>query len=339
MEPQRPPKGGDPASARRWVEEVTGAGVVGVPETVQSLWSGYGRIERLRLEVRAGAPASVILKAVEPPRGMVDHPRGFGTNLSHQRKLKSYGVEHRFYRSYSDQLGEPPGGAPRVARLLGESHRNGDSWLLLEDLDAAGYGGRRQSLEAPELACCLRWLAAFHARYLNSSPTELWDRGTYWHLATRPDELAAIQDDRLRSAAGPLDERLGNAHHRTIVHGDAKVANFCFGANSVAAVDFQYTGGGIGVQDVAYFLGSCLTEEALEVQASDHLDTYFRELRSQLRELQPALDSKPVEEEWRGLWSTCWADFHRFLVGWAPGHWKLSRYSELMLTDALRAFG
>ena len=46
------------------------------------------------------------------------------------------------------------------------------------------------------------------------------------------------------------------------VHGDAKVDNFCVGTGAVAAVDFQYVGGGVGVQDVVYLLASCLDAEA-----------------------------------------------------------------------------
>ena len=71
----------------------------------------------------------------------------------------------------------------------------------------------------------------------------LWPQGTYWHLATRLDELAAIDDAEIRASAQALDAQLAAATFQTILHGDAKEANFCFtrDGRSAAAVDFQYT--------------------------------------------------------------------------------------------------
>jgi hypothetical protein len=84
--------------------------------------------------------------------------------------------------------------------------------FLLEDLDAAGFSRRvRRNPEPAALDRCLAWLAAFHARFLGVPPEGLWKSGTYWHLATRPDELAAIEDRDLREAAPILDARLRDA--------------------------------------------------------------------------------------------------------------------------------
>ena len=329
------------ATALLWIENVMACKVTEGPEEVQALWNGYGRIERFGLRKDDGSSTSVILKAVRPPRASVDHPRGFGTDRSHQRKLKSYRVEHAFYATYRERLSTAEGEVARVPRLLGHAEAPDGSLLLLEDLDASGFGARRANLSADEVASCLRWLAEFHGRFMGVEPVDLWTRGTYWHLATRPDELAAMEDSPLRRAAHAIDQSLGEALHRTILHGDAKVANFCFGTGgalgNVAAVDFQYAGGGVGVQDVAYFLGSCLDEEELEDRAAGYLDAYFGELAKQLARFHPATDPAAVEADWRTLWPSSWADFHRFLVGWAPGHWKLTRFSESMLQEALRS--
>ena len=43
---------------------------------------------------------------------------------------------------------------------------------------------------------------------------------------------------------------------------------------------------------------------------------------------QKEIDLKKLEENWRKLYYFAWADFHRFMKGWAPGHYKKNSYSE-----------
>ena len=43
-----------------------------------------------------------------------------------------------------------------------------------------------------------------------------------------------------------------------------------------------------------------------------------------------------VVEEWQRLYSWAWADFVRFLAGWAPHHYKIDRYSLQLTEDVLR---
>ena len=168
-------------------------------------------------------------------------------------------------------------------------------------------------------------------------PEGLWPVGTYWHLATRPDELAALDDGRLRRAAPILDAKLAAATFQTFVHGDAKVANFCFSDNGddVAAVDFQYAGGGCGIKDVAYFLSICMTEVECEASAPRHLDTYFGFLREVLAQRRPEVSADAVETEWRALYPGAGADFYRFLAGWSPDHWKIHGYSDRLTRETL----
>jgi LuxR family maltose regulon positive regulatory protein len=75
---------------------------------------------------------------------------------------------------------------------------------------------------------------------------------------------------------------------------------------------------------------SCLDEEACARLESWLLDGYFVELRKALAHRQPSVDAAALEAEWRGLFPWAWTDFHRFLKGWCPGHWKLNDYSEQM---------
>ena len=140
-----------------------------------------------------------------------------------------------------------------------------------------------------------------------------------------------MADERLKAAAPAIDKKLNTCTYQTFVHGDAKLANFCFANDGlVSGVDFQYVGGGCGMKDVAYFIGSCLNERECERLEAQILDTYFERLQSELKERNEAL-----EREWRSLYRVAWADFHRFLKGWSPGHWKLNSYSELVTAEVI----
>jgi hypothetical protein len=312
----------------------TGANAVKLGDRVQPLWGGYGELRRAAIR-HADSTQAVIVKHVTPPpeRSLSASPEKL---RSHRRKLRSYAVELAFYRGFAAQCPE----ACRVPALLcGEAAQ--DRFLfVLEDLDAAGFAIRRTRVSETELAACLDWLAAFHDRFLSTAPEGLWKVGTYWHLATRSDELAALPEGELRSAAPRIDQQLNRARFQTLVHGDAKLENFCFSAGqAVAAVDFQYVGGGVGVKDLVYFLGSCLHPRECEAAVPRYLDLYFAALRAHLthpgvRQLDSAAASE-LEREWRELFVWAWADFYRFLLGWAPGYAAGDDYSEKLTRELL----
>ncbi|WP_159949025.1 oxidoreductase family protein [Polaribacter septentrionalilitoris] len=300
---------------KSFILEKTKASSLQEKEVIQNLWSGYGKIRRITLE--GSAIGSVVIKNVELPK-QKNHPRGWNSDIGHQRKLKSYQVETFWYQNYSSKC------LARLPKCYGVTQKDDEVLIILEDLDTAGFSLRKQDVNWQEIEACLEWLANFHASYLGQDPNGLWKIGTYWHLATRPQELEALEDLALKKAAADIDATLNNCTYKTFVHGDAKLANFCFSEDGqVAGVDFQYVGGGCGMKDVAYFVGSCLNEDECERLENKILDTYFNYL-------QNALGSKnnPLENEWRALYPVAWADFHRFLKGWSPGHWKINSYSE-----------
>lgn len=317
-------------SVRAIVQQAAGADVVAAT-LVQRLWSGYGRILRCRL----ADATSVIVKHVRPPT-QAEHPRGWGTSRGHERKVRSYAVERTFYADWAPRCD----GSCRVPRCLAQREHEGETWIVLEDLDAAGFDRRHSPGDVGPgiVQAGLRWLACFHATFLDADPQGLWPVGTYWHLDTRPDELAELPDGPLKRAAPILDRRLTEARPTTLVHGDAKLANFCAAqSGSVAAVDFQYVGGGCGIKDVAYFIGSCLDEDEAERQESALLDAYFEALRIAMVDRGCSDRFDAVHETWRGLYPVAWTDFYRFLQGWTPGHWKIHRYSERLAREVLEA--
>jgi hypothetical protein len=300
---------------RSIILQSTGASSLVEKEMIQDLWSGYGKIVRVGLD--NASAESVVIKHVQLPIHK-SHPRGWNTDLGHQRKVKSYKVETTWYGKYSKNS------AARLPKCFAIETQEDEVLIVLEDLDAAGYPLRKRTIVWEEIANCLAWLAKFHASYLGKIPEGLWEVGTYWHLETRPQELAVLDDQRLKEAAPVINEKLNTCKYKTFVHGDAKLANFCFAQNGqVAGVDFQYVGGGCGMKDVAYFIGSCLNEKKCELLEAKILDTYFEYLQDELEVRNEALES-----EWRSLYQVAWADFHRFLKGWSPGHWKINSYSE-----------
>jgi hypothetical protein len=305
---------------------IVSASAITTTEVIQSLWSGYGQILRVGL---SGSPYdSVIVKLIAPPQES-NHPRGWNTDVSHQRKLKSYRVEEEWYKNYN-RVTE----SWRIPQFIGASIIGNTRLIVLEDLDAAGFHLRKQSVSLEEVNACLSWLANFHAAHLNEAPKGLWEVGTYWHLNTRPDELQVMKDGKLKQNAHQLDLKLNTCNFQTLVHGDAKLANFCFAENgAVAAVDFQYVGGGCGMKDVAYFIGSCLNETECEQYETELLAYYFSALKKAL----DGCDINPteLEKEWRQMYPIAWADFARFLAGWMPTHQKLHRYTAMMVEKAL----
>jgi len=299
-------------------------------EDVQILWSGYGKI--MRYGLKGDDRSSVVIKHVKLP-GQGLHPRGWNTNRSHKRKIRSYQVETAWYRDWA-QLCDGSCTIPHC--LLLESFED-EFLMVFEDLDASGFPVRKSSVSITEMQVCLKWLANFHSIFMGSEPSGLWPIGTYWHLDTRPDELAVMEDIELKQAAPRIDQILSASPYQTLVHGDAKLANFCFSQDGqkVAAVDFQYVGGGCGIKDVAYFIGSCLHEEDCERYEAELLDWYFARLKEVLKKRKSPIDPTDIEENWSTLYPVAWADFHRFLKGWSPDHWKINGYSERITHDVV----
>lgn len=310
--------------------EVTDAKSITKTTQIQQLWSGYGQI--LRCELAGGTLPSVIVKHVQLP-DQANHHRGWNTNISHQRKLKSYHVEMNWYSDLAKRCDDNC----RVPAIFYSIDNANEMLMIMEDLNAVGFPVRKSEVSLSEIKACLHWLAHFHAKFMGTQTDQLWPIGTYWHLDTRPDELAAMQDLELKDAAASIDQTLNQAKYQTLVHGDAKLANFCFSddGSKVAAVDFQYIGHGCGMKDVAYLLSSCLHEQDLTHCESELLNYYFDTLKIALIEYNQPTDFQEIQQEWSRLYDYAWTDFYRFLDGWSPGHWKMHDYSKTIKEKVL----
>ncbi|WP_256717780.1 ecdysteroid 22-kinase family protein [Shewanella sp. UCD-KL12] len=310
------------------------------------------------------------------------HPRGWSTKTSHVRKLISYQVEANWYQYWSslcevscavptcfgilandipqfiqvqntdkiDVLAGQPEIAPdikvlnfKTASVHGSAFdANKSNTILLSDLDLHGFPIRHQALTLAQAKVCIKWLANFHGKFMQDSPSAdwpqgLWDKGCYWHLETRQDEYKAMPSSEIKRLAPLLDKSLNSTRFKTLIHGDAKVANFCFNTDStqVAAVDFQYVGGGCGMRDLVYFIGSCLTDKECEASHKALCSYYFSALHTALQRHKNNIDASEVENEWSRLFSIAWADFHRFILGWSPDHKKNNEFSRSMAVQVI----
>lgn len=317
----------DITTASAWpdVMRLIGATKVSRQEIIQSLWSGYGVIARIKTDSQQYP--LLIIKNIKPPKRQ-SHPRGWQGEASNNRKLHSYQVEANWYQHYSQRCGE----VSRLPTFVFNHQDEGAQFIVMTDLDEE-FPDRYQSLPIDYAMLCLRWLARLHAQFIGNDGEGLWPQGCYWHLGTRQDEFAAMRNGPLKESAQAIDAALQGCHFKTLVHGDAKVANFCFDSvtPSVAAVDFQYVGVGCGMKDVAYFMGSCLTADQCAQHESELLQDYFLEMGQYL----PESVMKPLEREWREMYPIAWADFHRFLQGWMPAHSKIDYYMEQQTQLAL----
>ncbi|MEC7309012.1 phosphotransferase [Vibrio crassostreae] len=322
-------------------------------QVIQRLWGGYGELVRLVFSQENSAELkSVIVKHVALP-DKAEHPKGWNTKLSHQRKVHSYQVETEWYQSFTQEWDER---CPVPVGLQCELQEN--EWLIvMQDLADIGFPLTSQFdvlavsddlatkdtqselasaytlEEQKQRDACLKWLANFHAKHINvdqEQSASLWQVGTYWHLDTRPDELNALSDLQLKHQAQHIDRILRECPYPTLVHGDAKLANFCFDPESekVAAVDFQYVGHGCAMKDVALFMSSAVRPQDCAELESHMLETYFRYLEEALTYYQPQLSFDEVEAAWRPMFYVAWADFQRFVKGWSPEHWKINPYTE-----------
>lgn len=289
-------------------------------EQIQNLWGGYGKI--LRLSYEKENTKTIIVKHIKLPQ-IANHSKGWVSKIAHERKVKSYEVEKYFYENYSKRCEE----RSRVPFFFGALKQDDEILLLLEDLDFSGFPVRKTSLAISEIKSCIKWLANFHVTFLDESLNGLWQKGSYWHLETRPEELEALTDIRLKNLAPKIDAILNECEYKTLLHGDAKLANFCFShSGEVAALDFQYTGKGCAMKDLAYFMSSAFGESDLAKYEEEILGQYF----SELKKFFPAksLMFRNLEREWRYLYPIAYTDFYRFLKGWSPGYYKLNSYSE-----------
>jgi hypothetical protein len=291
--------------------------------TLASLWAGYGRALQVTAVDEDGAQQHFVVKDIKPPAG---------SGVSHQRKVRSYQVEGSFYEEVAPMLLARPG-APAVAAplVVQRVEASGNVALVLGDLRGR-FPESAGALDLPRAKAALAWLAALHAAYWQKDvPASLWEEGSYYHLKTRLDELQNIDAEwaDVRDAAHAIDGLLCASPFRTLLHGDAKAANFLFsekaagGGVIAAAYDFQYTGGGDGMRDVAYLLCSSVQRAVLDRCEAELLSHYHAELVVQLD--PPAAEQYTLEVALQRF-ELALLDYVRWMAGW--GFWGSAGWAQ-----------
>ena len=220
---------------------------------------------RLELASDGSVPASMIAKLPSPD------PTSRATGIS----LRNYEREVKFYLEIAPTVDI------RVARCFHAEWdaATGDFVLLMEDLAPAEQGNQITGCGSDQARTAVLELAKLHGprwgdRTLDDiewlgrrSPEDSQQLAMLWgmflpgfmntfgkYLSSEAAELLERFGPRI---AGWVDER---DPPNTVTHGDYRLDNLMFGnladGATIAAVDWQTPGHGLGVTDVSYFLGA-----------------------------------------------------------------------------------
>lgn len=216
--------------------------------TLCRLWAGMGLIYRVRISLPVGSTTSgnrttgndeIAIKHIIPPPSS---KRSFGDH----RKASSYRVEANFYENLAQELIAKGVSVPTPYHV---ERGKGDSVIIAMSYHESKVNPTENQ---QRVRLVLSWLAQFHAMYWDADAADrvvqqagLQAVGSYWYLATRPDEHEEMPDHgwqgRLKRAARAIDARLQRDPLQCVIHGDAKDANILMDEHGkVTFCDFQY---------------------------------------------------------------------------------------------------
>ena len=181
----------------------------------------------------------------------------------------------------------------------------------------------------------------------NQAISSQWSQTVRW-LQTNHPELVSEEvkgiGKRIQALAGLLDRFLSTESvgpRGTMIHGDYKAANLflsdssdgndCLGAESVAVVDFQFSGGGLGAEDVCYLLFSDARGHYFD-EEDELLRVYHEELITSLIEQRKGGPSSISLDCLKMQYKLSRIDFTRHLLGRG---WVASTEGDKLLVGAL----
>lgn len=292
---------------------------------IQPLWNNYGGIYRCTF--RNNEPA-IIVKCIQIPEQPHAHPYGWNSSAGHLRKITSYTVEQAFYENYATDI------PVRVPQFMQSVNSPIGQLLFMEDL-AVNEFVSPQAPSYSQIIHTIEWLAQFHAYTLGKPFPHLWPQGNYWHLDTRQEEWERISSSTLKTQAGAIDAQLKHSAYTCLIHGDAKHPNFLYNDTDVAAIDFQYSGTGVGVMDLVCYFSSIMDASSCFKWESQLRSHYFKALSTYIQQYSPHISPVALKQDWEEKYIFAWADYYRFLQGWNPSHPKNRAYAAEMSQKAL----
>ena len=250
-----------------------------------------GRLLRCHLAYDEGpsfGPRSVIVKLAS------SDPKSLRIN----RRLGLYQREHAFYCRLAANV---PIRSPYL--FYGDLDQSRQRFVLvLEDLSSMAAADQVQGATASQTLTAIRIIARMHGHFWNrvdrpplsgfydNTRPKVRPRAQLFYLANLPamlDNFGHLFSEPMRKLAESFGVRLADyvedlaAGPRTFTHGDFRVDNMFFGADDkdhdeFAVVDWQASGLGSGLYDVAYFMGSSVPTEIRRQMEHEALEEYYR---------------------------------------------------------------
>ena len=240
-----------------------------------------GRI-RLSWDPAGAGPESVIVK----------FPTLRVSNLETGKGLLAYEREMRFYQNFSVDCPLSPPAFYGGSDVSGE----GDYLLLMEDLESFRFVSQLEGLSVQDASACMAGLARMHAYYWEKPELDVVDSlyqfsdwadiyapiiATGWPLFQKdfgdliPPEMLPMYEPG-NAAAGAIFRYFSERRPKTLLHGDARIENFCFDASSGAAraYDWQLAAAGPGIYDVMYSFANSVAPDTLFEQGESMLRDY-----------------------------------------------------------------
>jgi hypothetical protein len=281
-----------------WIEGVLGVSDVRLGE-VRPIGTGQMSLN-YRVEFHVGGEArSVVVKLASNN----ETSRATGVQMG------AYWREVEFYRNLAPRIGWP---IPRCDLAV---HDETGGWftLVLEDVAGGTQGDQIGGCSVDEARIALASLAAIQAPVLGHSGVggdpwlrlpnmltqELLASFLPAFLDRYADRIGPTHADVCRQFVGCLDAWWRSAGDpEGLVHGDFRLDNLLFTADSAAVVDWQTVMWGPALLDAAYFLGGALSPD---------------ERRTHERELMADYHAELVRRGVEGLsWDQCWNEYRKW---------------------------